>query len=121
MRRLLALLLLAAFGLPVVAQALELTRDPAANLPACCRRHGAHHCAMNMGHPENAPTFSMLCPSFPRTAATAPAGTNAGLTITAQPMLAQSFILAPIARASAQRRIARERSRHKRGPPQLSL
>ncbi|MES2393172.1 MAG: hypothetical protein V4555_16135 [Acidobacteriota bacterium] len=121
MRRLLALLLLATFGLPVVAQALTLTRDPDANLPICCRRHGAHHCTMNQGRTQNAPAFSIQCPSFPRTAATAPVGTNAGLTISAQATFAHTFALAATPRAATPRRLTRERSRHKRGPPQISI
>src|SRR5579875_4141167 len=46
MRRLLAILLLAAFALTVVAPAFALGEDSDASLPACCRRHGQHHCGM---------------------------------------------------------------------------
>jgi hypothetical protein len=121
MRRLLTILLLAAFGLPVVAPALALGQDPDAHLPACCRRHGAHHCAMNMGHPTNGPTASERCHAFPQPATTAPAGTLAALIATAPSATTHTFLLAATQRAETQRRLSRERSRHKRGPPQLSL
>lgn len=68
MRRLLSLVLLAALGLPVVAPALALGQDTEASLPACCRRHGVHHCSMgNMQRPSSsAPAFSERCPYFPQ-------------------------------------------------------
>jgi len=44
MRRTLSIFLVLFFGLGPVAAALHAEED--AGLPACCRRHGAHHCAM---------------------------------------------------------------------------
>jgi hypothetical protein len=44
MRRVLAMLLVLFFGLGPLTATLQA--DEAARLPACCRRHGAHHCAM---------------------------------------------------------------------------
>jgi hypothetical protein len=46
MRRFLAIALLIAFGSPLVAPLFAATADPEASLPACCRSHGKHHCAM---------------------------------------------------------------------------
>ena len=46
MRRILAITLLIAFGFPLVAPLFAATADPEASLPACCRSHGKHHCAM---------------------------------------------------------------------------
>jgi len=40
-RRISAILLLVAFSLPLIAAPLQ---DSDANLPACCRRAGLHHC-----------------------------------------------------------------------------
>ena len=57
MRRVLAILLLAAFGLPVVAPLLASGQDLEQSLPACCRRHGAHHCMIGATH-SNAPSVS---------------------------------------------------------------
>ncbi len=47
MRKLLSLLLLAVFSLPLLLPALALAQGPESNLPACCRRNGAHHCMMS--------------------------------------------------------------------------
>jgi hypothetical protein len=72
MRRLLAVALLLAFTSPLVLPLFAATVDPEASLPACCRRHGHHHCAMMMAMlaAMNHPTFSAPpCPLYP-TAAT---------------------------------------------------
>lgn len=121
MRRLLAILLLAAFGLPTVAPLLAQTQDADRNLPACCRRNGAHHCAMSMAaQNSNSPTVSGRCPAFPQPAAVAnliPAAffaTHPGIKL---PITTQSAVT----RAETQRRISRERTRHTRGPPTNNL
>ncbi len=69
MRRLLSILLLAAFALPLVAPALALAQDPDAGLPACCRRHGQHHCAMLERQKDpSVHRFVALCPAWPQRA-----------------------------------------------------
>jgi len=121
MRRLLALLLLAAFGLPVAAPALALAESPDVHLPACCRRNGAHHCAGMMARPASGPAFSAICPHFPQPSATSPGNTSAAL---ASPSLLNILHFATLTtphHAETQRRISRERSRHKRGPPSILL
>jgi hypothetical protein len=47
-RRLLAIALLLTFVSPFVLPLFAATSDPEASLPACCRRHGKHHCNMTM-------------------------------------------------------------------------
>jgi len=47
MRRGFSIFLILFFGLGPLAVALPGSED--ARLPACCRRHGAHHCAMSSG------------------------------------------------------------------------
>ncbi|MGB7548225.1 MAG: hypothetical protein WBM14_10785, partial [Terracidiphilus sp.] len=44
MRRVLSIFLVLLFGLGPLSATLEASDD--ARLPPCCRRHGAHHCAM---------------------------------------------------------------------------
>jgi len=121
MRRILAILLLATFGLPVAASALALAQDAGSpHLPACCRRNGAHHCAM-LAASKGAPVVSATCPSFPRPSATAPATSSAALVPPTPATLLQRTIFTASQRAETQRRLSRERSRHKRGPPTVRL
>ena len=47
LRKFLAIALLAVFGLPFVSPLLAMTARSEANLPACCRKHGKHHCMMS--------------------------------------------------------------------------
>jgi hypothetical protein len=72
LRRMLTFALLIAFGLPLAAQVLGTLTDPDSRLPACCRRHGKHHCAMPVGEAASSsdPAFQAPpCQSYP-TAAT---------------------------------------------------
>jgi len=120
MRRLLALLLLASFGLPVAAPALALGQSSDVKLPACCRRSGAHHCTMP-SPATGAPAVTAVCPHFPQPSTTAPSNTAATFAPPAQPTLLHLVALPATHRADTQRRISRERSRHKRGPPSIFL
>lgn len=70
MRRVLSILLVLVFGLGPVAFAVGY--DDSASLPACCRRHGSHHCAMDAKTPSEAAaertaafTAPVHCPLFP--------------------------------------------------------
>jgi len=125
LRRILSLVLLAAVGLPTIAPALALAEDPDASLPACCRRHGQHHCTMTMEQMARLSRESSMlqvgavCPCYPRHEI-APV-TGAHLLALHAPGRAAIFspALAPTARAETHRRISRERSRYKRGPPSL--
>ena len=118
MRRILAILLLAIFGLTAAAPALGDATT--ARIPACCKRTGAHHCMGNMTPATNAPTVSALCPHFPQPSSNAPSSTT---TFTTPRIITIGFqtALTPTERAETQRRISRERSRHKRGPPTILL
>jgi hypothetical protein len=71
MRRGISILLVLVFALAPLAFTLDASGD--AGLPACCRRHGAHHCIMRMaGMMEQAqkgstPAVSapLTCPFYP--------------------------------------------------------
>jgi len=127
LRRFLSIALLAVLGLPLFSPLLALSAGNENNLPACCRRNGKHHCMMSMaekislGSREQeswapldscpyCPTAVLMWhhsdPSVPRAVAI-----SAGLV--SHPALQ--------AQTESKRRIARERSRHKRGPPSLVL
>jgi hypothetical protein len=71
MRRGFSILLILLFGLGPLSATVEADDD--AHLPACCRRHGAHHCAMSMEtaaatvQPRSTPVVSapLTCPYYP--------------------------------------------------------
>ena len=72
MRRPLAFLLILFFALGPLQGVLEASED--SRLPACCRRNGAHHCAMSEDmraaldratSSSPALTAPATCPSFP--------------------------------------------------------
>lgn len=68
MRRALSILLMVLFGAGPLSFALNLSDD--ITLPACCRRLGAHHCAMDSQQSQNAPGKATLkarsrCQQFP--------------------------------------------------------
>jgi hypothetical protein len=65
MHRRAAATLTAVLALSVLLPYVSLLSDSESNLPACCRRNGAHHCAMMM---EMARNFASQGPAF-RTAA----------------------------------------------------
>jgi hypothetical protein len=73
MRRAFSIILVLFFLLSPLASALDAGQD--ASLPACCRRHGAHHCAMEMqtastkpqAQSDSTPAVStpLTCPNYP--------------------------------------------------------
>ena len=96
--------------------------DPQANLPACCRRDGKHHCAMMdmaQQQEDNAgPSWTAAkCPQFPK---------NSAPFCTVKPAPPQPSTLVtglvsgqPTVKAHAEvlYRVSHSRTRQKRGPP----
>jgi len=127
MRRLLSFLLVLFFSLGPLAATLEASDD--ARLPACCRRHGAHHCAMTArtaammaqgASSETIVTAPATCPAFPgNTAArtTVPHALNA-VAAHLPALIAETHSPAS-ARSAA--RISQVRTRSGRAPPASSL
>ncbi|HLI86374.1 MAG TPA: hypothetical protein VKV17_20870 [Bryobacteraceae bacterium] len=120
MRRLSALSVLAAvvysFFLPVLVAQAE------SDLPACCRRNGAHRCEMAGGAGSGAPeyrTISQRCPAFPG----APAVPVTGAAAPAKDSIAifAALVSHPACQpqTAARGRVSFSRSRQKRGPPSL--
>ena len=65
MRRILAITLLIAFGSSLVLPLFAAQVDSQRNLPACCRRNGAHHCN-GLLSANSGPAFqSPPCPNYP--------------------------------------------------------
>ena len=122
MRRLLSILLLAAFALPLVAPLLALAQDPDAGLPACCRRHGQHHCMMlDAGRDSSAHRVVAVCPAWPQRAIPSLVGSHhfIGRVSSAGVSLRTDFSAPAQSRTS--HLAARERLHPKRGPPTESL
>ena len=123
MRRLISILLLAVFGLPVVSPLFAATQAADAGLPACCRRNGKHHCMMKMQERSKLIQQGVWigppadqCPYYP--------GALPAVHSDLLPTEAPGSVTAPIAGAPARiaqteskRRISHDRSRQKRGPP----
>jgi hypothetical protein len=125
MRRALSISLILLFGFGPLAATLEAGDD--AGLPACCRRHGAHHCAMSMSKAaaimDTAPgkaifTTPATCPEFPAAAATTASQAMTAESLGLPALLAHAHT-PQAARASA--RLSQIRTRAGRGPPNASL
>jgi len=122
MRRLLAILMLCVFGLPMATPLLAATADRDAGLPACCRRSGAHHCSRTMGRTSELSQGSRFaapresCPNYP--AATTSVRHNEASLLTASPFLAR-HLSQPSQENDLPSRLtsALDQSRHERGPP----
>src|SRR5260370_14369585 len=70
-RRLLSIIFLFLFSVQLISPVLALAASSDANLSACCRRNGAHHCIMKMQQAEpSGPGISLAaipqrCPAYP--------------------------------------------------------
>ncbi len=119
MRRLLSILLLAAFALPLVAPLLALAQDPDAGLPACCRRHGQHHCTMLDRGRDNAASHRVVavCPAWPQRAVPSPVGSQHFVRRPSALAVSLRASFSAAQRSETGRLTARERLHPKRGPP----
>jgi hypothetical protein len=104
MRRLVSISLVLFFSLGPLAATLEASDD--ARLPACCRRHGTHHCAMT------ARVAAMMTESTDARTTAPHALTAAAVGLPA--LIAQTH--APAA-ARAAARVSQIRTRSGRAPP----
>ncbi len=100
MRRLLAIALFFLVSFPLISPLFALTGGPQANLPACCRRNGAHHCMGTMRMPDSADQTIKLAP---------PAAALLFAEVVGHPAVRPQV--------QARARVSLDRSRHKRGPP----
>ncbi len=123
MRRLISILLLAVFGLPVVSPLFAATQAADAGLPACCRRNGKHQCMMKMEERTKLTQQGVWigppadkCPYYP---GALPAVHFDLLAPEASATVYAPIISAPagIAQTESKRRNSHDRSRQKRGPP----
>ena len=127
MRRALSISLILLLWLPAFAALMPQAGD--AGLPFCCRRNGAHHCAMGTSDatapsvgsgPGAAVGAPSLCPQFPATpaATTAPAFVPVSISVSGPALVA--VVYSPGARRDAAR-AGRLRVELDRGPPVSTL
>jgi hypothetical protein len=127
-RKLISILLLAVFSLSLVLPLLAMGRDSEAGLPACCRRNGKHHCMMSMNergdlvlsHDPQFKAPAEKCPYWP--GSVAPSQPNP-LAVPPSAVAVYGYLLSHptgVTQTEARRRISRDRSNGKRGPPTLT-
>ncbi len=116
-RRFFSIALVVLLGFPLFASFFA-AQAQSANLPACCRRNGAHRCMemAAMAASSATPAVHAVCPAFPHNQASAQTGV---WNHSASPQSAGRLETRPavIGQVEAGYRIASTRSRHKRGPP----
>jgi hypothetical protein len=113
------LFLVVLFSLPLITPLLALTGGSDANLPACCRRNGAHHCMLLAGSSGAGVNFSAIpqrCPAYP--AVTTPVH-RGDLSLHSAALIFAEIVSHPAIKTQtlARARVAFDRSRQKRGPP----
>lgn len=127
MRRGFSIFLILLFGLGPLSAMIPGSED--ASLPACCRRNGAHHCAITaqmaammakIADPQPAFSAPLTCPIYPGLSLTLLLPAHALMTAQASADIASTHSLAPVfARAAAHSSPSREHSG--RAPPASHL
>ncbi len=127
MRRLLSILLVVLFGLPLVTPLFALNEGMNSGLAACCRRDGKHHCELTMEQLSEMSQETHLiappehCPAFPK--AVSPAQQHHDLSFDTSVLLFGEVVSHPAVhpQTEAKARVAEDRARQKRGPPAVVL
>ena len=122
MRRLISIALLLLFSFPLISPVLALAASSDANLPACCRRNGVHHCVMKTQQTESSgPGISLSairqrCPAYP---AVITSVQHRDLWLHAVSLIFAEIVSHPSIKVQteARARVAFDRSRQKRAPP----
>lgn len=121
LQRVFALLLLVAISFPLISPLLAAPPSES-QLPACCRRHGKHHCSMKGMSGAKAASHEVRgikskCPIYPDgKSVPVTASLSAGMpaAVLVSPVLSYA---SPLVQSEAQYRISYARSCQKRGPP----
>jgi len=121
-RRALAISLMLIFSLPLVSSLLG-ERVAEADLPACCRRDGRHHCAMTAEELMQGSATHMVGEKCPYTPAAPAVVVLPSFTPTPAAMIFAGLIHHPAIspQTETQLRVSFDRVRQKRGPPAAPL
>lgn len=127
LRRLLAIALLVVLGLPLASPLFAQSAESGGSLPACCRRHGTHHCMTGFDTFSSSASSSSQfrapferCPYYPAATLAVRSG---WITLPVRGAIFAGLVSHPavVAQTQSMWRIARDRSRQKRGPPAPSI
>jgi len=128
MRRALSILLVVVFGMPALVPLFGAAAPDDASVPACCRRHGQHHCLMSDSERSTLQATGVAASEFRAPAPKCPYERQAVRAVQ------QGQLAAPIsqvvyaalashptglAQPHSKWRVSRERGRQKRGPPMV--
>jgi hypothetical protein len=126
MRRTLSILMVVVFWMPSLAPLFGATGSDEASVPACCRRHGQHHCTMSEAERATLQAIGAAAPEFRAPAQKCPYqrqsvrdvqhGRSA---VTVRQVVYAALVSHPtgLAQTQSKWRVSRERARQKRGPP----
>ena len=126
MRRGFSIFLVLLFGMGPLSAMIPGSED--ASLPACCRRHGAHHCAMNMqmaammakiADPRPAFSAPLTCPLYPGLTMTILMPAHALTAVQASQQVTWTRAITPV-HARAAEHSNPSRTHAGRGPPSAS-
>jgi hypothetical protein len=125
-RCLLSITLLLLVGLPLVSPLFALGQTSESNLPACCRKNGAHHCMMSteqalaMANGNGGASMHAKCPMVPASVGVVH---HEQLSFDASALFFAEALSHPAQhrQAEAWARVALAGARHKRGPPTVRL
>jgi hypothetical protein len=120
-RRSLAISLLLLFSLPLIAPLFALQADGDGNLPACCRRNGAHHCSLQIPGESQGMRLSAIrekCPAYPKAVTSMKRN---DLSLQTASLLHSDALIHPAeeTQAEACARMTLYRTQQQRGPPAL--
>lgn len=122
MQRALAISLILVFGMGPLSALIGDSED--ASLPACCRRHGEHHCAMSASaaamvaasSTSSGLTAPARCPNFPSALAATASWPHALTAASVTLLFLHAELHSPLA-ARASARMSTIRTREGRAPP----
>lgn len=126
MRRTLSILMVLVFWMPALAPLFGAVGSDEASVPACCRRHGEHHCIMSEAERATLQAMGVAAPEFRAPAPRCPYQRQAVRNVQqgrlagpAGQVVYAVLVSHPtgLAQTQSKWRVSRERAWQKRGPP----